>query len=149
MPNTTTQSSGENTTMSKKFYVVGGEYADTAFTNIAVGQKEERFGPFDEREARVCWRALTGKTVDNAMVRYFIRAEDDGCTEAQWYVVGGEYADTDFEVLAKGTALTVLGPFDRQQALNKWREMTGKTVDNAMVRFQLCGEAEARAMQGL
>ena len=56
--------------MAKKYYVVGGEYADTAFTQIAAGHKEERYGPFDEHEAHVCWRALTGKTVDNAMIRY-------------------------------------------------------------------------------
>lgn len=35
--------------MAKKFYVVGGEYADTAFTTIAPGHKEERFGPFGEQ----------------------------------------------------------------------------------------------------
>ena len=85
--------------MAKKFYVVGGEYADTAFTTIASGHKEERFGPFGEQEAHVCWRALTGKTVDNAMIRYFILADEEQA-EDQWYVVGGEYADTSFDVIA-------------------------------------------------
>ena len=63
--------------MAEQYYVVGGEYADTTFTQIAPGHVEERFGPFAEREAHECWRALTGKTVDNAMVRY------DLCTAEQ------------------------------------------------------------------
>lgn len=127
--------------MAKKYYVVGGEYADTQFTQIAAGQKEDRFGPFDESEAHVCWRALTGKSVDNAMVRYFIRSDDDG-TDDQWYVVGGEYADTDFSTITAGKTLETYGPFDRAAALTKWRELTGKTVDNAMVRYDLCSQAE-------
>ncbi|MCR6632105.1 MAG: DUF4170 domain-containing protein [Magnetospirillum sp.] len=127
--------------MAKKYYVVGGEYADTGFTQIAAGHKEERFGPFDEHEAHVCWRALTGKTVDNAMIRYFIRSDDNSASE-EWFVVGGEYADTSFEVIAVGKQLESYGPFGRQDALNKWRELTGKTVDNAMVRYDLCSAAE-------
>lgn len=133
--------------MAKKFYVVGGEYADTAFTTIAPGHKEERFGPFGEHEAHVCWRALTGKTVDNAMIRYFIRSDDEQ-GEGQWYVVGGEYADTDFDVIAAGKTLEVHGPFERQLAMNTWRELTGKTVDNAMVRYDLCSADELPARQG-
>ena len=132
--------------MAKKFYVVGGEYADTSFTTIASGHKEERFGPFGEHEAHVCWRAITGKTVDNAMVRYFIRADDEQ-VEDQWYVVGGEYADTGFETIAEGRTLELHGPFDRQGAMNKWRELTGKTVDNAMIRFALCSAEELPAAQ--
>ncbi|HLO77667.1 MAG TPA: DUF4170 domain-containing protein [Magnetospirillum sp.] len=127
--------------MAKKYYVVGGEYADTGFTQIAAGHKEERFGPFDEREAHVCWRALTGKTVDNAMVRYFIRADDETAAD-EWFVVGGEFADTSFETIATGKSLESHGPFSRQDALNKWRELTGKTVDNAMIRYDLCSAAE-------
>jgi hypothetical protein len=122
--------------MSKKYFVVGGEYADTSFTTIAPGHEEERFGPFDEREAHVCWRALTGKTVDNAMVRYFIRA-DETAPVGDWYVVGGEYSSTAFETIASGKSLESYGPFSRQEAMAKWREVTGKTVDNAMVRYDL------------
>lgn len=127
--------------MAKKYYVVGGEYADTEFTQIAAGHKEERFGPFDEHEAHVCWRALTGKSVDNAMCRYFIRADEE-TSDDEWYVVGGEYADTSFDVIAPGKQLESHGPFSRQDALNKWRALTGKTVDNAMVRYDLCSAAE-------
>lgn len=132
--------------MAKKFYVVGGEYADTTFTTIAPGHKEERFGPFDEPEAHVCWRAITGKTVDNAMVRYSIRAEGDDL-EDQWFVAGGEYASTGFDDITAGKALEVYGPFDRQTATNKWRELTGKTVDNAMIRYGVYSGAEVEALR--
>ncbi len=133
--------------MSKTYYVVGGEYADTAFSCIAEGHKEDRFGPFDERDAHVCWRALTGKTVDNAMVRYFIRRDDDAQAD-EWFVVGGEYASTDFDVIAEGRKAEVHGPFRRQDAMVKWRELTGKTVDNAMVRYDLCTREEVAPLGG-
>ncbi len=123
--------------MAEQYYVVGGEYADTTFTQIAPGHVEERFGPFAEREAHECWRALTGKTVDNAMVRYFIRRADEAETDG-WYVVGGEYADTSFTRIAEGHRFETYGPFSRKEALNTWRALTGKTVDNAMVRYDLC-----------
>lgn len=130
--------------MAKKYYVVGGEYADTSFTTIAAGAREERFGPFEERDAHECWRALTGKTVDNAMVRYFLKSDEDVCA-AEWYVVGGEYADTTFTTIAQGKSLESHGPFSRTDALTKWRELTGKTVDNAMIRYDLCSAAELPA----
>lgn len=60
-----------------RFFVVGGEYADTSFTEPAAGTTLERHGPFEETEARNLWRSLTGKTVDNAMVRYDIRKNYD------------------------------------------------------------------------
>ncbi|HSV28482.1 MAG TPA: DUF4170 domain-containing protein [Candidatus Omnitrophota bacterium] len=128
--------------MAKKYFVVGGEYADTSFTQIAPGAKEERFGPFDEHEAHVCWRALTGKTVDNAMVRYSIRSDE--AAEQEWFVIGGEYADTGFEVIAPGKSLETHGPFSRKDAMDKWRALTGQTVDNAMVRYDLCTADELK-----
>lgn len=129
--------------MAKKYYVVGGEYADTTFTHIAAGMQEERFGPFEHREAHECWRALTGKTVDNAMVRYFIRS-DDTFEDDTWYVLGGEYADTTFREIAPGKVLEKYGPFSRPEAMNKWRELTGKTVDNALIRYDLCSAEQMR-----
>jgi Domain of unknown function (DUF4170) len=53
----------------KLFFVLGGEYADTTFTRMQPGQEEERYGPFSEKEAYDHWRSLTGKTVDNALIR--------------------------------------------------------------------------------
>ncbi len=123
--------------MTKRYFVVGGEYADTTFTEFAIGHGEERFGPFDERAAHECWRALTGKTVDNAMVRYFIRAEDKRAGE-NWYVTGGEYAETDFIRMAPGHPLEVYGPFDHESAMAKWRELAARTVDSALIRYDLC-----------
>ena len=120
--------------MSGKFYVIGGEYADTAFTAIAEGHQEQRFGPFSEKEARDKWRALTGQTVDNALVRYRIKPEHEVVGET-WYVAGGEYADNEFTTLALGHKLESYGPFPRPEALAVWRALTGKTVDNAMVRY--------------
>ncbi len=128
-----------------KFYVVGGEYADTGFAEIANGLEEQRFGPYDEREARDIWRALTGQTVDNALVRYRIRPEAE-VVEGSWYVVGGEYADTDFCKLAPGQKLESYGPLPRAEARAVWRALTGKTVDNAMVRYNIVG---ADALEGL
>jgi hypothetical protein len=126
-----------------KFYVVGGEYADTGFAVIANGLEEQRFGPYTEREARDIWRAMTGQTVDNALVRYRIRPEAEILGET-WYVVGGEYADTDFCTLAPGHKLESYGPFPRPEAVAVWRALTGKTVDNAMVRYNIV-TAEALA----
>ncbi|EPY02687.1 DUF4170 domain-containing protein [Magnetospirillum fulvum] len=130
--------------MARTYYVVGGEYADTTFTTLAPGQSEETFGPFEERQAHECWRALTGKTVDNAMVRYFIRETGPETGEGGWYVVGGEYTGTDFTTIAAGSPAQVLGPFDRQTALATWRDLTGRTVDSALTRFDLSTEAELK-----
>jgi acyl-CoA-binding protein len=132
--------------MAKTCYVVGGEYADTSFSQIASGHREERFGPFGEREAHECWRALTGKSVDNAMVRYFIRSEEDAAAD-QWYVVGGEYADTGFQQIAKGRTIETHGPFSRKEAMDTWRALTGKTVDSAMTRYDLCTAGELAQRQ--
>lgn len=57
----------------REFWVVGGRYADTRFTRIAGGGKEERLGPFkSEREALDVWRAKAFQTVDDALARYHI-----------------------------------------------------------------------------
>jgi hypothetical protein len=129
-----------------KFYVVGGEYADTSFAEIANGQDEERYGPYTEGEARVVWRALTGKTVDNALVRYRIKPEAE-VVDGRFYVVGGEYADTNFVTLAAGHKLESYGPFPRSEARAVWRALTGKTVDNAMVRYNIVGPEELEALK--
>ena len=60
----------------------------------------------------------------------------------------GEYADTDFEVIAEGKKLESYGPFARQEALNTWRALTGKTVDNAMIRYDLCSATELLSRKG-
>ncbi len=120
----------------QQYYVVGGEYADTNFTVPAPGTELERHGPFSEREAKICWRELTGKTVDNAMVRYFLKASEQSNSKIYW-VVGGEYGDSSFTSLAPGKELEVFGPFEKWEALGFWRGMTSKSVDEALVRYDI------------
>jgi hypothetical protein len=120
----------------QQYYVVGGEYADTSFTEPAPGTSLERHGPYSEREAKVVWRDLTGKTVDNAMVRYFLKAATDE-NQKIYFVVGGEYADSSFTKLAEGKQLEVFGPFEKWEALGFWRALTSRSVDDAMVRYDI------------
>lgn len=120
----------------KKFYVIGGEYADSAFTRIANGKTLEKYGPYTADEARAFWRDITGRTVDNAMVRYVVKADED-LEDSQYYVVGGEYADSDFHEIAAGKKLEVYGPFARQQALDFWRGITSQTIDSCLHRYDI------------
>lgn len=129
-----------------KYYVVGGEYADTSFSTIVTGKAEEIYGPFNEREAHDHWRAITGKTVDNAMVRYRIRPDEQLRGKA-YYVVGGEYADTSFTTIVAGRKPEIYGPYTRQEALDHWRAVTGKTVDSAMTRYDIAPEEEVRHLK--
>ena len=103
---------------SQRFYVVGGEYADTSFTIPAPGTQLEVRGLFNEREAKVCWRELTSRTVGHATVRYVLKAEEEVASNSYW-VVGGEYADPSFTKLQLGKELEVYGPF------GKWKEALG------------------------
>ena len=132
--------------MANSFYVVGGEYEDTTFQNLAAGQENVKLGPFDEREALNVWRGLTGKSVDNALIRFFVVHETE-LASSKWLVVGGEYSDTGFQKLAKGAQLQVIGPFDRNVAMNKWRELTGRTIDSAVTRFEIIAENELDAFK--
>jgi hypothetical protein len=120
----------------RSFWVIGGEYADTSFGILANGAEEERFGPFTESGAHECWRALTGKTVDNAMVRYFVRNESTTGGK-DFYVVGGEYSGTDFKAMAEGKSLETHGPFEKAEAMIFWRGITSQTVDSALHRYDL------------
>ncbi|ABC22556.1 DUF4170 domain-containing protein [Rhodospirillum rubrum] len=125
----------------RSYWVVGGEYADTSFSALVEGTPEERFGPFTESGAHECWRALTGKTVDNAMVRYFVRNEDDRQGKA-FFVVGGEYAGTDFKTMAEGHSVERYGPFEKQEAMIFWRGITSQTVDSALHRYDIVSDRE-------
>lgn len=129
-----------------KYYVVGGEYADTSFTQIVEGRAEETYGPFDEKGAHDFWRSITGKTVDNAMIRYRIRP-DEALPGKAYYVVGGEYADTSFSRVAGGKQIEVYGPFTRQEARDYWRAITGRTVDCAMTRYDIANEEEVQELR--
>jgi len=120
----------------QRYYVIGGEYADTSFTNPAAGVELEKHGPLSEKEATTLWRSLTGRSVDNAMVRYFLRPVDEATGKNYW-VVGGEYADSHFTRLAPTRELEVFGPFEKWEALGFWRGLTAKSVDDALVRYEI------------
>lgn len=120
----------------QRYYVVGGEYADTSFETPAPGVKLEKYGPFSEAEATAFWRAITARTVDNAMVRYFLRPADQTVGKNYW-VVGGEYADSRFVNLAPSRDLEVYGPFEKWEAQGFWRGLTAKSVDDALVRYEI------------
>lgn len=122
----------------QRFYVVGGEYADTSFTTPCPGTQLETFGPFaTEREAKIRWRELTGQSIDNAMVRYFLTSDEPGGKKKNHWVVGGEYADTTFTRLASGKELEVYGPFEQGEAVGFWRGLASKTIDDALMRYDI------------
>ena len=129
----------------QRFYVIGGEYADTSFREPLPGVKLETYGPFaTEREAKVRWRELTGQSIDNAMVRYFISADEPGgAAKNSYWVVGGEYADSSFTRLAPGKELEVYGPFGQSEALGFWRALASKTMDDALMRYDIRENYEA------
>ncbi len=59
--------------MAEKYWVVGGEYTDTTFTEFAAGVEPTRLGPFDDYdEAQNVWRAKAMETIDDAYARYRI-----------------------------------------------------------------------------
>ena len=61
----------------KKYWVVGGEYASTAFDKMAPGKTEERHGPYTSlKDARAQWQRLSWQKVDNCNVRYRIEEEN-------------------------------------------------------------------------
>ncbi len=60
----------------KRFWVLGGEYTDTGFRDLAPGTTEERHGPFETYKlAHDEWQARAWATVDSATKRYRIVEE--------------------------------------------------------------------------
>jgi hypothetical protein len=57
---------------------------------------------------------------------------------AQYWVVGGEYRDTDFKELTEGVELEEYGPFHTYEAARKeWQARNMARIDNAMVRYRI------------
>jgi hypothetical protein len=57
---------------------------------------------------------------------------------AQYWVVGGEYRDTDFKELTAGVELEEYGPFHTYEAARKeWQARNMARIDNAMVRYRI------------
>lgn len=124
----------------KRYWVVGGEYADTSFSKLAPGKAEERLGPFDGyNEALKAWSGRAWSTVDNAQTRYVLVTEDVGTQAATLYwVVGGEYADTSFSKPAAGKRLERIGPFrTREEAHKAWQGKAWSTVDDALCQYRI------------
>lgn len=61
--------------MGKRFWVIGGEYTDTRFSQLIDGT-EKLFGPFQEQsEARAVWDRIAGETRSICTARYTIVQE--------------------------------------------------------------------------
>ena len=118
------------------YWVVGGEYADTSFTKLAGGGKEERIGPFSRYDdAKAAWQKRAWATVDSANHRYRIEEENGG--ESRFWVVGGTYTDTHFETPAHGEEAW-FGPFDSyEEAKAEWQAVLQRDPDNRSVRVYL------------
>lgn len=55
-----------------------------------------------------------------------------------YWVVGGEYIDTNFEAAAPGKELERHGPFENyKSAYEVWSSRAWATVDNALCRFRI------------
>ena len=56
----------------------------------------------------------------------------------RYWVVGGEYTDTDFTTVIDGQDEERHGPFDSLEAARKeWAGLSMAKVDNAMVRYRI------------
>lgn len=54
-----------------------------------------------------------------------------------YYVIGGEYTDTEFSNLRSGTAV-MDGPFhDRESATQAWKSRSLKTTSNPLERYDV------------
>ena len=120
----------------KRFWVVGGTYADTGFDRMSEGGREERIGPFtDYAAAKAAWQKRAWETVDNANARF--RIEEEGGDPCYW-VVGGPYCDTKFNEPAAGGGEEWHGPFeDYNAAKTEWSRRAWSTVDDAMCRYRI------------
>jgi hypothetical protein len=57
---------------------------------------------------------------------------------AQYWVVGGEYADTSFKRMVGGKPEERIGPFDSYEAAKAcWQARAWATVDNAQTRYRI------------
>jgi hypothetical protein len=60
---------------------------------------------------------------------------------AEFWVVGGEYADATFAKIRQGGQLETYGPFPTYEAAHKeWHGRTMQTIDNALMRYRIVNE---------
>ena len=119
-----------------RYWVIGGEYADTSFEQIAGGGVEDRLGPFGSyAEAKAEWQARAWASVDSAHARYRIEEEADA---PSFWVVGGKYKDTHFREPADPAGETWSGPFPTYEAAKmEWARLAWPSVDDALVRYRI------------
>ena len=61
----------------------------------------------------------------------------------EYWVIGGEYTDTNFEQFADGKGEERYGPYaDYQAALKEWNSRSFSQVDDCYVRYRVTVEAE-------
>src|ERR671924_123835 len=120
----------------KRYWVIGGSYADTKFDRMQDGGPEQKFGPFKTyEEAKAEWQSRAWSTVDNACARYRIEQE----TGDTWYwVVGAPSANTGLKNPADGGGEEWHGPFQTyEDAKIEWSRLAWSTVDDAMCRYRI------------
>jgi predicted nucleic acid-binding protein len=77
-------------------------------------------------------RAQSGRSDSNIMARY--------------WVVGGEYTDTDFDEIVGGGPEQRIGPFDSYEAAKaEWQRLAWATVDDANTRYRIEEDKEEAA----
>ncbi len=65
---------------------------------------------------------------------------------AKYWVVGGEYATTDFKTLKPGSPEVREGPFaSYDEAYRKWQELSWRWVDSCNIRYRIEAESDAAA----
>ncbi len=70
-------SEGMNHVMSQRYYVFGGVFADTGWSQVTAGTAE-LYGPFDSLDAaEEVWRGRAFATVDDAHARFQVVKEAD------------------------------------------------------------------------
>jgi Domain of unknown function (DUF4170) len=128
-----------------RYWVIGGEYADTSFERMAGGRPEERIGPFDDyQSAKAVWQARAWASVDNAHARY--RIEEEG-GDLRYWVVGCTYKDTHFCEPAEAGGERWYGPFETYaEAKAEWARLAWSTVDDAHARFRIERRAVRRGL---
>ncbi len=128
--------------MPSRYWVVGGEYTDTAFTTVVPGTTEDHLGPFETyQDAHAAWQAKAWATVDSCTKRYRIIEEPGPVKPKRYWVLGGEYVDTGFRQLAPGTQEDRIGPFDNyQDAHAAWQKRAWETVDSCAKRYRIVEE---------
>jgi len=65
---------------------------------------------------------------------------------AQYWITGGEYADSSFNSLAPGAREERYGPFPSyDEAYKVWQARARATIDDALVRFRIVEESQGQA----